>query len=453
MSEKKITFNFGASLTSSDITFKILKEQYEVQCIEADLKFKKQHKNDHGIGWFYLPDEDTMDIKKIGEELRSYDCIVQIGIGGSSLGNLMLHEFFLGTYVNNSKSNRPDFYMADNPDPVKIKEILKNIEGRKTAFIVVSKSGNTAETMSQFLYFKMVLEESGSQINEDIIIITDKESGNLRAFANEIKCKSLIIPSNVGGRYSVLSAVGLLSAYALSIDIDKILAGAATMREKLTTNISLFSNPVWMIAALSLYHENNGRHMNVMMPYSSGMTYFTEWFAQLWSESLGKNKKGTTPVKTTGSVDQHSQVQLYTEGPDDKLFTIININDKDEHVVIPIPKRKSLHSLSYLAGWSFGTMLTLEAYSTASSIVKSGKPVIAIDLPDLSEETTGQLIFFYEYLTAFTGYMKGINPYDQPGVERGKTYTYGLMNRPGFEERKIEAEQWFKLIKSKSIII
>ena len=197
------------------------------------------------------------------------------------------------------------------------------------------------------------------------------------------------------------------------------------------------------LAALHMMHADERRPMSVLMPYSSKMAYFAEWYAQLWAESLGKQGLGTTPVRALGSIDQHSQVQLYTEGPDDKFFTLISLKDHGPEAVVPHIDHEALKPLEYLNGQGIGAMLNLEAKSTAAAIVKSGHPLMWIELEKLDEETVGALVFFYEYLTALTGRMMGINPFDQPGVEQGKKYTYGLMGRAGYEKDAEEVGEWF----------
>ena len=234
-------------------------------------------------------------------------------------------------------------------------------------------------------------------------------------------------------------------------DAPALLAGAAAMKKFLTEERSFDDNPALKLAAIHLLHESESRPMSVLMPYSSKMAYFAEWYAQLWAESLGKNGLGTTPVRALGAIDQHSQVQLYTEGPDDKLFTLIGIEDHGPEAVVPAIEHEALAPLKYLDGQGIGAMLNLEAKSTAAAIVKSGHPLVWIELEKLDEETLGALVFFYEYLTAITGHMMGIDPFDQPGVEQGKKYTYGLMGREGYEKDAEEVGEWFKKISAERI--
>ena len=445
-----IKFAFGGALGCRGIKFRRIGDEYSELCAAAANWLEETQPSVSGHGWIGLPDTDTADIKDAAEWLKKYDSIIHVGIGGSALGNLMLNQALLNEYHNES-SAPPRFYLADNPDPSKADAIWQQVKSGRVALVGVSKSGATAETMSQFLWFRRKMSEKNADVSKDILVITDPEKGIFRSFARATGCRAIDLPQSVGGRYSVLSSAGLVSAAALDIDIDALLSGARRMREALFGKKSFYENPAWIMAALSLYHEGEGRPMSVMMPYSSKLAYFTEWYAQLWGESLGKEGKGTTPIRALGAIDQHSQVQLYTEGPDDKLFTIINLNDHGRKVMVPPVDIEVLSPLSYLDNADIGKMLGLEAMSTAAAIIKSGHPVIWIEIGSLAPSVLGALIFFYEYVTAITGRMMAIDPFDQPGVEQGKKYTYGLMGRSGYEKDAKEAKEWFNRIGDISI--
>ena len=449
MEHLSMVFSFGGALSSIN-DFSALSEEYEPACESAAKWLADSPADETGHGWVSLPDIDSPAIKETGEWLKGFDSIVHIGIGGSALGNLMLNQALLGDNFND-RTTAPKFYLADNPDPKKIQDIWRKIKNDNIALIGVSKSGATAETMSQFLWFRDKMEEQGVDTSKNLLVITDPIKGIFRSFAKESCCRVLDLPPSVGGRYSVLCSAGLTGAYALGIDVDALLSGAREMRSELVKKKSLSDNPAWMLAALSCYHEKNGKHMSVLMPYSSRLAYFAEWFAQLWGESLGKKGLGMTPVRALGAIDQHSQVQMYTEGPNDKLFTIINVKDHGSEVIVPDVGNGALEPLSYLSGSDIGHMLGLEAMSTASAIVKAGRPVVWAEIDKIDAHTLGALIFFYEYATAMTGKMMGIDPFDQPGVEQGKQYTYGLMGRDGYSKDAGEAKEWFSRIKEKSI--
>ncbi|HDQ93244.1 MAG TPA: glucose-6-phosphate isomerase, partial [Synergistetes bacterium] len=345
------------------------------------------------------------------------------------------------------------FYVADNADPESSASILEMADPSRTAFIVASKSGATAETMANFLFF---LDHLGRKGVEDpaskIIAVTDPQNGALRTFAREAGCRVISVPENVGGRYSVLSPVGLLSAASQGIDIQAILQGALAMRRRISGMEERNGNPAWVIAAATIRNCLEGRNMVVLMPYSDRLEAFSEWFCQLWAESLGKDGKGSTPVRALGAIDQHSQVQLYAEGPDDKLFIFITPEERVE-TVIPEPLSRSLDSLSYLGGKGMGEMLGLEAMSTAAALIKAKRPVIDISIPSVDAFRLGGLIFLFEYSTALAGIAQGVNPFDQPGVEQGKRYTYGLMQRPGFEKYAEEVREISCISRRNSIVI
>jgi glucose-6-phosphate isomerase len=354
-------------------------------------------------------------------------------------------------YFNDTAAGRraPRFYLADNPDPDKARAIWECVKGSRTALIGVSKSGATAETMSQFLWFRSMMEaSSGGKIDDDILVITDPSGGVFRSYTKARGCRSLEIPPSVGGRFSVLSACGLVTAAALGADIKSLLSGASEMKKFISSITDIRRNPALFMAAVQILHQSSGRPMTVLMPYSNRLETFAEWFAQLWGESVGKDGLGSTPIRALGAIDQHSQVQLYTAGPDDKIYTIINIRSRGEEIKLPTVSDESLVSLSYLSGQSMGEMLSFEAMSTAAALIKAGRPVIWIELDRLDEATLGGLIFLLEYVTAAAGRVMGINPFDQPGVEQGKRYTYGLMGRDSYKSDADEAGEFFKRVKS-----
>ena len=445
MEKLPISFSFGGAFGPGDTSFEDFKKENEGACAEAAEWLKETPSVTEGHGWMDLPEIDTSEIKKTAEWLKGYDSIIHVGIGGSALGNLMLNQSLLGDHYNRGAVS-PNFHLADNPDPTKVRAIWEEVRDGSVALVGVSKSGATAETMSQFLWFRNEMIKLRGRADDDILVITDPEKGIFRSFARSTACRVMDLPASVGGRYSVLSAAGLISAAALGIDIDALLNGAGIMKKILLGNASIENNPAWLASSLHIYHEKMGRPMAVMMPYSSRMAYFAEWFAQLWGESLGKEGRGTTPVRALGAIDQHSQVQLYTEGPDDKFFTIINIRDHGDKIYVPSVDHGALSPLSYLGNAEIGNMLGLEAMSTAAAIAKAGRPLIWIETGKIDCLTIGALIFYYEYMTAMTGRIMGIDPFDQPGVEQGKKYTYGLMGREGFGKNAAEAEEWFQKI-------
>jgi glucose-6-phosphate isomerase len=304
--------------------------------------------------------------------------------------------------------------------------------------------------MSQFLWFRSKMREAGNA-DENILVITDPRNGVFRSYANAAGCRSLEIPPSVGGRFSVLSPCGLVTAAALGGDIKNLISGASEMKHALAGHAGLCENPALRMAAAHYIHSISGRPMTVLMPYSSRLETFAEWFAQLWGESVGKDGAGSTPVRALGAIDQHSQVQLYTAGPDDKLYTIINAANRSDEIELPKITDESLAGLSYLSGRKLGEMLGYEAASTASALVKADRPVVWIEIGRLDAKTLGGLIFFYEYMTAITGRLMRINPFDQPGVEQGKRYTYGMMGREAYKADAEEAVELFGRVKRDTV--
>jgi glucose-6-phosphate isomerase len=403
-----------------------------------------------GFGWLNLPKRNVDDIQTLARWLATRESVVQVGIGGSALGNLMLHGALLPPYWNElpkAKRGGPRFFMSDNVDPVDNRAIGDLIDPESTAVVVVSKSGSTAETASNFLFFWEKLRDSVGEAaaRERVVVVTDKDKGILRPFVDETGCKSLILPEDVGGRFSVLSCVGLLSAWALGIDCKTLLSGAAAMDGALARAGSVLENPAWVMAGLFYLHMKKGRGMNVLMPYADALERFCEWFAQLWGESIGKDGQGSTPVRALGAIDQHSQIQLYTSGPDDKCYTILTVRSAaaslgQKDIALPAAPEKAFEKLSYLYGKSMDELRNFEAGATAAALSKGGRPVLSLSVPVLDAYRLGGLIQFYEYVTGMMGHLMQVNPFDQPGVEQGKNYTYGLMGRAGFEAQAREVE-------------
>jgi glucose-6-phosphate isomerase len=451
MSELGISFSFGCA-AGREKGFPNRLLALAEPCLEAKKWIENGAASDEsGFGWYNVVEQDLSPILEAAQWLSGYEAIIHVGIGGSALGNLMLHQALIPLYFN-ERGNGPSFYLADNPDPDKASAIWEMTRGKKIALIGVSKSGATAETMSQFLWFRSKLEEAaGGKADSDILVITDPVGGVFRSFANAAGCRSLVIPPTVGGRFSVLSACGLVTAGALGADVKEIISGAARMKRFLERGSELGQNPALYLAAVNYLHLVSGRPMTVLMPYSNKLEIFSEWFAQLWGESVGKDGTGSTPVRALGAIDQHSQVQLYTAGPDDKLYSIINVASRGSEVEIPKVRDESLSSLDYLSGQELGRMLGYEAASTAAALVNANRPVVWMEADRLDGATLGGLIFFFEYMTAISGRLLRINPFDQPGVEQGKRYTYGMMGRDAYKADADEATELFKRVRGNLI--
>lgn len=404
------------------------------------------------MAWTQLPTEQTQvvtQIKAEAERIRNrFDAFVVLGIGGSALGPLAVQQALCDLHHNELPAERrkaPKLYVEDNIDPERMVSLLNILDLEKTCFNVITKSGNTSETMSQFLIITDLLKQKfGDAYGEHIVVTTDATKGNLRKIADEGGLTSFIVPDGVGGRFSELSPVGLLAAAVTGVDIDELLAGAAFMDERTAEN-DPFKNPALFAAGVMYMAIQKGLNIHVMMPYADSLKYFSDWYCQLWAESLGKSHRrdrsirpvGQTPVRALGATDQHSQVQLYTEGPDDKVITFLNVGKYRRSITIPVGYEQ-FSDIAFLSGHTLGELLTIEQQATEYALLKAAKPSWSINLPVVNAFTVGQLLFFFEMMTAYAGELLDINAFDQPGVEEGKNAAYAMMGRDGYSEKQVE---------------
>jgi glucose-6-phosphate isomerase len=339
--------------------------------------------------------------------------------------------------------------VPDNVDPDRLAALLDVLDLKKTLVNVITKSGDTAETMSTFmLLFDRLTKAVGKKnLARHILVTTDKEKGNLRKVTNQHGFMSFLVPDGVGGRFTVMTPVGLLSAAFAGIDIQQLLAGAAAM-DKACLNPDLWANPAMMFASLLyLAEREQDKPIHVMMPYSNRLADLSDWFRQLWAESLGKksNRKGRaihsgpTPVKSLGATDQHSQCQLYMEGPFDKVVIFLRVENFAHELVIP-KIFKEMDGVGYLGGHSFGELLNAEQTATELALTENLRSNCTLRVPEINAFTLGQLFYLLEVATAYAGELYNINAFDQPGVEAGKVATYALMGRKGYEDRRGQIE-------------
>ena len=378
-----------------------------------------------------------------------FDDLVVLGIGGSALGLTALKTALCPPYWNllpaHRRKGRPRLWVMDNVDPAEFAAMFDIVEPKRTLFNVISKSGETAETMSQLLVTLEVLREClGRAWKDHLVVTTDARKGILREFVASIgggrskPVESFIVPDGVGGRFSVLSPVGLVGAAMLGINIDGLLRGAAAM-DKRCSEARFAANPAARSAAVQIGLYRKGKPLSVMMPYSAALRDVADWYRQLWAESLGKEKRvgrrvlhvGPTPIKALGVTDQHSQVQLYREGPNDKVFTILSVEDYG--ATVPIPQApEGLAGLAYLEGRTLKELFQAEERATVWALAAvSRRPTARIVLPRVTAETVGQLLQMLMVQTSIAGEMLGINTYNQPGVEAGKEATRALMGKAG----------------------
>lgn len=400
-----------------------------------------------------LGDQRLLESVRAQEEwLKRFDTLVVVGIGGSGLGNIAIKESLRPSGWNHlSKDERGGWlrvYVLDNVDPDAVASVLDEIDLKSTVFNVISKSGGTTETLANYLIVRGLLEIYGLDPRDHLIFTTDPVRGLLRKLALEEDIRTLDIPPEVGGRFSVLTPVGMLTALALGLEPELFHEGGLKMLE-ICRKADWKENPALQIALSHYLHYLKGRNVSVMMAYSSRLLSLADWYRQLWAESLGKRftkdgrkvEVGQTPVKALGAVDQHSQLQLYNEGPDDKIITFLRLKRFSREVVIP-RVHEDLDAFGYLRGHMLSNLLNTELLGTLISLVENGRPVLLVDFDTLDEHHLGMFFVLYELATAVMGELLNVNAYDQPGVERGKRVTKALMGERELagEKEKIIAE-------------
>ena len=407
------------------------------------------------MGWTELPYNQTEIVKDIIDTAKSIrkncDNFVVLGIGGSALGPIAVFQALCHLRPNELPKKvrkAPKFYVEDNIDPERMNALFDVLDLNKTVFNVITKSGATSETMSQYLIiFDKLKEKLGNKAKDHMIATTSSQKGNLIKIAKAEGFKTFYIPDGVGGRFSELSPVGLLPAAVLGIDIKAMLKGAAFM-DKICKSKDYKKNPALVSALLQYLSMKNGKNISVMMPYADSLKYIADWYCQLWGESLGKavDKQGNTvyagqtPVKSLGVTDQHSQVQLYREGPFDKVVTLIAVENFRSECVIS-DGCKEFPDVSFLCGHTLSELINSERKATEYALTTAKRANFTITLPEVNAFTIGELLYYFELETAYTGAMLNIDTFNQPGVEGGKNATYALFGRKGYEATKKEMDE------------
>ena len=430
---------------------------------EAGASFTAAHKSvvdQHAagtLGFLDLPDDralhkQTLDFVQRQRQRKGDDAltdVVVLGIGGSALGPIALRTSLCAPQWNllddSARGGNPRLHVLDNVDPANISALLARLDLRRSLFVVTSKSGGTAETMAQYLVIRARLaaalgDEKGK---ERLVFVTDPEKGALRAIARSEKVTALDIPANVGGRFSVLTPVGVLPAALVGIDTTQLLDGAADMRTRCASGM-IGKNIAGTFAALQfLADQKHGRNIQVLMPYSDALRDMADWFVQLWAESLGKHRTkgdagvGPTPLGALGATDQHSKVQLFMEGPPDKTVTFIGVDEGSTDVEIP-KLHQDIPELAYLGGHRLSELLDIERRATAGALAVRGRPNMTLTLDRVDAWHVGALFMFLEMATAYAGHLYGVNAFDQPGVELGKQFTYAMLGRADAEQARQE---------------
>ncbi len=415
--------------------------------IISDLNSKKD-KPGQWLQWMNLGynEETIWYVKEYAALVENrFDNILILGMGGSSLGSMAVCEALLPPYWNfltkEQRNNFPKIFFLDNIDPDQMNAILNILDLKKTLVNVVTKSGSTAEVMAQFMILKDRMEqELGDDYRKNIIATTDKNIGILKQLSDQEGYKTFYIPDDVSGRFSVFSAVGLLPFALVGINIEEITQGIKDMDLALKNTDIRFNIAAQNALIHYLMDTKKGKNISVMMPYSYRLRYVADWYCQLWAESLGKEKDknnntvntGQTPVKALGVTDQHSQIQLYNEGPNDKIINFLRVGEFDTN--LEIPNIFEYTGISYLGGKTINKLFNAEADSTMASLIDYKRPNVTITVPKLTPYYLGQLLYMIEVQTAITGALYNIDAFDQPGVEQSKNYTYALMGRVGYED-------------------
>jgi glucose-6-phosphate isomerase len=426
----------------------------EIENIKQELKSVKEKFLNTDLGYKKLPynfDSISRDLETADKLAEGMDTIVVIGIGGSDLGTRALQRALNHQYYNSNRGVAKKLYFSgDTTDPEAISDLLDIINLETTLFFVVSKSGNTIEQGSTFVYFRELIK---AKLGDEAVIkhfafLTDPISGTLRELSSRDGYIAMHIPSDVGGRFSVLSTVGMVPAHLVGLNIEEFLRGARELDESIKGSES--DMILEYVAAQYLYYKQN-KKISVMMPYQYSLFEFAKWYQQLWAESLGKrvNAKGevvyegATPAAVLGPTDQHSQLQLYNEGPNDKLFTFIISEESRRNIQLP-ENYTGVEQYGFMKGRSFHEILKYEMETTAFALTKNERPNATITIPTLNEYYIGQLFYFFEVAVTYMGYLLDINPFDQPGVELSKNAMYGILGKSGYEKEMADFEEYNK---------
>jgi glucose-6-phosphate isomerase len=415
------------------------------------------------LGYSSLP-TNTQYVADVKELVDKYSPdttdLVILGIGGSALGNVAIQAALNPVTYNmltDKKRPGPRLFVLDNVDPVLVDDTLKFLGRRlKTTLVnVISKSGETAETASQFMIFREKLRKKlGADFAKHIVATTDTEKGTLHEIAKADGYDMLAVPGDVGGRFSVLSPVGLFSAAMCGIDIEALLAGAGAMKARLEEcGADWQSNPACVLTAIKhIMFTQKNKPMHVMMPYSNRLYLLADWYRQIWAESLGKRVDrqgnevftGPTPIKALGTTDQHSQVQLYREGPNDKFTIFLDVAKHPGKVRVP-DVFEDVPGLTYLRKTQLSKILSAEKKATEYAMAYSDRPTVTIQFNSITPQSVGEFIYLYEFVTSMAGELLNINAYDQPAVELGKKATFALLGREGYEDLAKEMKPFMRV--------
>ena len=437
--------NIKLNFDNVDVTEKnIMKYAEEVEKIHDELH-EKANKPKEFLGWMELPTnydkKEFEKIKKSAKKIQSdSEILVVIGIGGSYLGARAVIEALTNTFYNcltkEQRKTPQILYVGNNLNPNYINDLIELIGNKDFSINVISKSGTTTEPAIAFRIFREILENKYGlkEAQKRIYVTTDKKNGALKQLAATEKYTTFVIPDNIGGRYSVLTAVGLLPIAVAGIDITRLMEGAKFAQEKYNDK-SLKYNECYKYAVIRnlLYREN--KNIEILVSYEPKLHYMIEWWKQLFGESEGKDGKGIFPTGAEFTTDLHSLGQYIQEGKRNLFETVINIEKSSSDIEIQ-EDGDNLDKLNYLAGKSLDYVNKKAMEGTISAHIDGGVPNIIINMSELNEETLGHLIYFFELAVAMSGNLLGVNPFNQPGVEKYKTNMFKLLKKPGYEDKE-----------------
>ncbi|WDF04312.1 glucose-6-phosphate isomerase [Shouchella hunanensis] len=402
------------------------------------------------LGWIDLPvDYDKEEFARIqlaAKKIRQdSDVLIVAGIGGSYLGaraaiEALNHSFF--NVLSNEQRNAPQvIFVGQNISSTYIRDLFDLLEGKDVSVNVISKSGTTTEPAIAFRIFRDFLEKKygKEEARTRIYATTDKEKGALKTLANEEGYESFVIPDDVGGRFSVLTAVGLLPIAVSGLDIEQMMKGAQEARNAYTSP-TLEENEAYQYAAVRNVLYNKGKTIELMVNYEPQLHFVSEWWKQLFGESEGKDQKGIYPASVDFSTDLHSMGQYVQDGRRDLFETVLHVEQVDKHIEIE-KADQDLDGLNYLAGETMDFVNKQAFKGTMLAHTDGGVPNLIVSIPKLDEYTFGYLVYFFEKAVAVSGYLMGVNPFDQPGVEAYKKNMFALLGKPGFEKEKEELEK------------
>ncbi len=396
------------------------------------------------LGWTDLPENyDKAEFERIKAAAKRIqekcDVLVVIGIGGSYLGARAAIELLKSPFYNNLKKDTPDIYfVGNNISPDYLNEVLSICEGRDICVNVISKSGTTTEPALAFRIFKKLVEDKygKEEAKTRIFATTDKAKGTLKELSDAEGYETFVIPDDVGGRFSVLTAVGLLPIAVAGCDIDKIMAGARAAMDKYSEDDG---NDCYTYAALRNIFYNKGKSVEMLITYDPSFTMMNEWWKQLFGESEGKDNKGIFPASATFSTDLHSLGQFIQDGSRVMFETVVDIKAPKQDLFLEDDK-DNLDGLNFLTNQNMSVVNRKAFQGTILAHTEGGVPNIVLEVDALDEENFGELVYFFEKACAISGYMLGVNPFDQPGVESYKKNMFALLGKPGYESQKAELE-------------